>query len=77
MRFKKRNTVISIVENETLHFVEVGPRGKKKAVESVKLADLLADDADTILSRFRAKNRANKLLIVPGLLVWKFGLKFQ
>ena len=52
MRFKKRNTVISIVENESLHFVEVGPRGKKKAVESVKLADLLVDDADARIIPF-------------------------
>jgi hypothetical protein len=76
MRFKKRNSVISIVENEILCFVEVGPRGKKKAVESVKLADLLVDDADANLIPFPTKNRANKLLIVPdywfGNLVYKF-----
>ncbi|MEX1330875.1 MAG: hypothetical protein AB1Z29_29090, partial [Desulfobacterales bacterium] len=65
MRFKKRNTVISIVENGTLHFVEAGPRGKKKAVESVKLADLLVDDADANLIPLSVKSRINKLLIVP------------
>ena len=77
MRFKKRNTVISIVENETLHFVEVGPRGKKKAVESVKLADLLVDDADTNIIPFPAKNRANKLLIVPDYWFGNLVCKFQ
>ena len=59
-----------------LHFVEVGPRGKKKAVESVKLTDLLVDDTDVHIIPFPAKNRANKLLIVPdywfGNLVYKF-----
>lgn len=76
MRFKKRNTVISIVENETIHFVEAGPCGKKKAVESVNLADLLVDDADADLIPLSVGSRINKLLIVPdywfGNLVYKF-----
>lgn len=76
MRFKKRNTVISIVENETLHFVEVGPRGRKKAVESVKLTDLLVDNAEANLIPLSVGSRINKLLIVPdywfGNLVYKF-----
>jgi hypothetical protein len=76
MRFKKRHTAISIVENETLYFVEAKPRGKKKAVESVKLADLLVDDADANLIPFSVKSRINKLLVVPdywfGNLVYKF-----
>jgi hypothetical protein len=77
MRLKKRNTVISIVENETLHFVEVGPRGKRKAVKSVKLADLLVDDADTNIIPFPAKTRANKLLIVPDYWFGNLVCKFQ
>ena len=77
MRFNKRNTVISIVENETLHLVEVGPRGWKKAVESVKLSDLLDDDADVDLIPFTVRNRANKLLIVPDYWFGNFIYKFQ
>ena len=77
MRFKKQNTVISIVENETLHFVEIGPRGKKKAVESVKLADLLADDTNTNIIPFPARNRVNKLLIAPDYWFGNLVCKFQ
>ena len=77
MRFKKRNTVISIVENETLHFVEAGPRGKKKAVESVKLADLLVDDADANLIPLSVGSRINKLLIVPDYWFGNLVSKFQ
>ena len=77
MRIKKQNTVISIVENETLHFVEIGPRGKKKAVKSVKLADLLVDETDTNIIPFPAKNRANKLLIAPDYWFGNLVCKFQ
>ena len=77
MKFNKRNTIISIVENETLYLVEVEPRGGKKAVESVKLADLLDDDANADLIPFTARNRANKLLIVPDYWFGNFIYKFQ
>jgi len=77
MRFKKRNTVISIVENETLHFVEASPRGKKKAVESVKLADLLVDDVDANLMPLSVGSRINKLLIAPDYWFGNFVYKFQ
>ncbi len=79
MRFKKQNKLISIVDNEMLYFVEVDSRGGKKAVESVKLADLLNDDADLSanLIPFSVRNRVNKLLIVPDYWFGNFVYKFQ
>ena len=77
MKFKNRNKVFSIVENEILSFVEVDPRGGKKAVESLKLADLLNDDADDHLIPFSIRYRVNKLLIVPDYWFGNFVYKFQ
>ena len=77
MRFKKQNKVISIVDKEVLYFVEVYPRGGKKAVASVKLSDLLNDDADADLISFSERYQANKLLIVPDYWFGNFAYKFQ
>jgi len=60
-----------------LYFVEVDPRGGKKAVESVKLADLLNNDADADLIPFSVRYRLNKLLIVPDYWFGNFVYKFQ
>lgn len=79
MRFKKRNKVISIVDNEMLYFVEVDPRGGKKSVESVKLTDLLSNDDgdDTHPILISEKKQTNKLLIVPDYWFGNFVFKFQ
>ncbi len=60
-----------------LYFVEVDSRGGKKAVESIKLADLLKDDADAHLIPFSERYQVNKLLIVPDYWFGNFVFKFQ
>jgi hypothetical protein len=77
VRFNSRNKIISIVDNEVLYFVEANRRGGKKAVESVKLADLLNDDADADLIPFSVRHRVNNLLIVPDYWFENFICKFQ
>ena len=77
MIFKNRNKVFSIVDNEMLYFVEVDPRGGKKVVESLKLADLLNDDVDENVIPFSIRYRINKLLIVPDYWFGNFVHKFQ
>lgn len=77
MGLKNRNKIISIVDNEKLYFVEGDPRGAKRPVESIKLADLLNDGAESNLIPSPAKSRVNKLLIVPDYWFGNFAYKFQ
>jgi len=77
MRLKKPNKLITIVDNGQLLFVQVDRRGKKKAVDSVKLADLLLENSDSDPVPFSTKNRINKLLIVPDYWFGNDIYKFQ
>jgi hypothetical protein len=77
MRFKKQNKLITIVDNGLLLFVQVDRRGRKKAVDSVKLADLLLENTDSDPVPFSTKHRINKLLIVPDYWFGNDIYKFQ
>ena len=63
MGFKKQNNIISIVDNEMLYFVEHDRHGRKKAIEGVKLADLLNENADDDLIPFSAKYRSKRYFL--------------
>lgn len=77
MKFKHQNNLISIVDDETLYFVEIDSHGESKAVDSVKLEALFtnAPPADIIPASIR--DRKNTLLIVPDYWLGNSSYKFQ
>jgi len=77
MKFKHQNYLISIIDDETLYFVEINSRGESNAVDSIALEALFVSDppADTIPASIR--DRKNTLLIVPDYWLGNSSYKFQ
>ena len=77
MKFKHQNKLISIVDNETLYFVDINSRGESNAVDSIAFEALLINtpSLDTVPTSIRDRN--NTLLIVPDYWLGNSSYKFQ
>jgi hypothetical protein len=75
--FKKRNCLITIVNNETLSFVDPDTPGKGRVFDSLPLAQFLTDDTGIHIIPEEMKHRVNSLLIVPDYWFGNIIFKFQ
>ena len=75
--FKKRNCLITIVNNETLSFVDPDTPGEGRVFDSIPLAQFLTDDAGIHIIPEEMKHRVNSLLIVPDYWFGNIIFKFQ
>ena len=75
--FKKRNNVITIVNNEVLSFFIPGPPGEGRVLDSLSLDQFLSVDMESYLVPEEVRHRANNLLIVPDYWFGNVTFKFQ
>jgi hypothetical protein len=77
MTFTHRNKFISIVDDETLTFVEINSRGESNAVDSIALEALFANAPQAGAIPASIRDRKNTLLIVPDYWLGNTSYKFQ
>ena len=75
--FKKRNSVITIVNNEVLSFVIPDPPGEWRVLDSLPLDKFLSVDMESYLVPEEVRCRVNSLLIVPDYWFGNATFKFQ
>ena len=77
MKFKHQNYLISIVDDETLYFVEISSRGESNAVDSIALEALFINDPPADIIPASIRDRKNTLLVVPDYWLGNSSYKFQ
>ena len=74
---KQRNTIITIVNNEDLSFVNPDPSGEVRILDRLSLDQFLSDDMESDPVPEELSNRVNSLLIVPDYWFGNVTYKFQ
>ncbi|MGA9237408.1 MAG: hypothetical protein WBV91_21490 [Desulfobacterales bacterium] len=77
MKFTHQNYLISIVDDETLYFVEINSRGESNAVDSIALEKLFINPPPADIIPASIRDRKNSLLIVPDYWLGNSSYKFQ
>jgi hypothetical protein len=75
--FKKRNNIITIVNNENLSFVIPDTPGEGSVLYSLSLDQFLSVDMESYLVPEEVRHRVNSLLIVPDYWFGNVTFKFQ
>jgi hypothetical protein len=74
---KQKNTIITIVNNEDLSFVNPAPSGEVRILDTLSLDQFLNDDMESDPVLEELSNRVNSLLIVPDYWFGNATYKFQ
>lgn len=75
--FKKKATLITVVNNEEVYFIDFGPNGEWQILHSLSLDQFLNGDPDSGAIPEDLKNKDNALLIVSDYWFGDASYKFQ
>ncbi len=75
--FKKDATLITVVNNEEIHFIDSGRNSEWQLLQSLSLDQFLSDSADTDLIPEEIRQKTNSVLVVPDYWIGNVSHIFQ